>query len=77
MKATDAIRVERQIPQPPGQPARTVTEVVCPHCLKPVGAVQHTVNGEPFRAHNERLDDGTLCPHGQTERDLAGTIPAF
>ena len=35
MKATDAIRVERQIPQPPGQPAHTVTEVVCPRCLKP------------------------------------------
>lgn len=77
MKATDAIRVERQIAQPPGQPARTVTEVVCPKCLRRVDAVRLTENGELFRPHSERLPDGTLCNYGQTERDPAGTLVAF
>jgi len=77
MKATEAIRVETQIPQPPGQPAVTVTEVVCPHCRLPVATVRLTVNGEPFRRHKRRLADGTRCLHGLTERDPAGTLAAF
>jgi hypothetical protein len=77
MKATDAIRIERQVVQPHGQPTQTTTAVVCPRCLRPVGAVRLTANGEPFRPHEERLPNGTLCDYGQTERDPAGTMVAF
>ena len=77
MKATDAVRIERQIPQAPGEPAQTVTEVVCPVCRGRVGAVEYTAQDEPFRSRINRLADGTLCPHGQTERDPVGTEAAF
>src|SRR5262245_15124073 len=77
VKATDAIEISRQTAQPPGQPALVVTEVVCPHCRRPVKAPSLTVNGELMRAHKYRLPDGSLCPYGLTERDPAGTIVAF
>jgi hypothetical protein len=77
MKATDAIRIVRQTAQPPGQPAQTTTEEVCPKCFRRVGPVKLTAAGEPYRAHEERLPDGTLCDYGRTERDPVGTLVAF
>jgi hypothetical protein len=77
MKATAAIRIERQIAQAPGRPVVTVLEVVCPRCLQPVAAVRTTIHGEPFRRHKRRLPSGSKCTHGLTERDLPSTRVAF
>ncbi len=77
MKATDAIQVVTQIPQPPGQPAKTETDVVCPVCRLPVTAVMLTAGNEPYRSHLQRREDGSKCPHGETETDPVGTLSAF
>lgn len=77
MRATDAIKVEKQIRQPAGQPCQTKSQVVCPHCLRPVARPSRTARGELFRRHKRPLPNGQRCPHGLTERDPAGTNVAF
>lgn len=77
MRATDAIQVARQIPQPPGLPCRVDIQTECRICRLPVAKPRLTAGGEPYRRHKRRLPNGELCPHGWTERDPVGTRVAF
>lgn len=77
MRATDAIKIEKQIRQPAGEPCQTTSEVICPDCLQPVAKPRKTARGEVFRRHKRRLPDGRRCLHGLTERDPVGTNVAF
>lgn len=77
MRATEAVRVERQIPQPAGQPCKTKIGVECPVCHLPVAKPRKTVRGELFRPHKQRLPNGRRCRHGLTERDPIGTSVVF